>query len=184
MVHTMRLLLAALLLPALVYAQEKPFVEIGTNIGATVLTHDRSTITRVGIPGQDFLGQPSMYLSFFAGDPVLVEPRVALSLLHSGNSTYTTVGFGAQVGYLFNGSAMNSPFVGVDFGFQYEKASSDGDWSVSDSDFGLGGKVGYRFLIGRSVGLRVEGGYRRWVDSELNEFNLGIGIGGIVHRTR
>ena len=166
------------------YAQEKPFVEIGTNVGVTVLTHDESTRTYIGIPGQGSLGQPSMYVSFFAGDPVLIEPQVALFVVHSGNTTHTTVVFGAQVGYLFNGSATNSPFMVGDFGFQYEKVSGGSYWSSSESDFGLGGKVGYRFLLGRSIGLRVEAGYRRWIDSELNEFIFGIGIGGIVHHTQ
>ncbi len=181
MICTMRFLLAALLIPALAAAQEKPVVEIGTNAGFTILTQDESTVTYIGIPGQGFLRQPSMYASFFTGGPMLIDMQLGLSIASYENGSSTTIGFGGQVGYLFNGPTMNSPFLAAELGV-WSAAVSNG-YSHSDSDVGIGGKIGYRFLIGRSVGLRLEGGYRRWMDSDLNEFKIGMGLGGIVHGT-
>ncbi len=171
-------LLAALLIPTVAAAQEKPLVEIGTNLGLTIQSSGGTTLTQFGIPGQGILGQPIIYATFFAGEAVMVEPQIALNLLSSGGTTLTTVGLGGQAGYLFKGSAVNSPFLAGVLGFQ--SVSGGG---FSDSDFGRGGKGGYRVLVGTSVGVRVEGGYRRWFDSELNVFSFGIGIGGIVRRT-
>ncbi len=178
MFRTAYLALAALGMPALAAAQGRPVVEIGTKLGVTIESVSGASLTHFGAPGQGILGQPTIYASFFAGRALLVEPEVALNIISSGGQTATSVGLGGQLGYLFRGPAVNSPFIAASAAFQ----SLSGGGS-SDSEEGLGGKVGYRLLIGGSVGLRVEGGYRRWFKSHLNEFTIGVGIGGIVHST-
>jgi hypothetical protein len=184
MVRTMRFLLAALLIPTLAHAEDKPVVEIGTNFGMTVLTGDRSTTTRIGIPGQGMLGVPAIYATFFTGKGVILEPQAALNYrdYESGRSI-TTFGLGAQAGYLFNGSEVNSGFVAVNIGFQYEKDNGSIEHDV-ETDFGIGGNIGYRFLAGKGLGMRVEAGYPYWIDTELNEVTFGMGIGGIAHHAQ
>ncbi len=177
MSRSTQLLLVGLLVPSLAAAQGKAVAEIGTNLGVGIQSSGGATLTHFGVPGQGILGQPTIYASFFAGDAVLVEPQVALNILSSEGETLTTVGLAGQAGYLFNGAEMNSPFVAGVVAFQ---AFSGG--GASENDFALGGKVGYRVVVGTSVGVRVEGGYRRWFDTKLNEVTIGVGIGGIVRR--
>jgi len=165
---------AILMMPCLASAQDTPDVEIGTNFGVSIVTADGSTITQFGIPGQGVLGQPIIYTTFFAGS-VMLEPQIAFNLTTSGGSTFTTLGIGGQAGYLFSGSTTDSPYVVTALGFQLIANGS------TSTDFGLGGKVGYRVLIGEGVGFRVEGGYRRWLDNQLNEITIGFGIGAIIH---
>ncbi|NOT07197.1 MAG: hypothetical protein HOP28_03235 [Gemmatimonadales bacterium] len=175
MVRTTSAVLLALALPTVALAQGRPVVEIGTSLGVSIVNSDGNSVAHFGIPGQGILGQPTIYASFFAGSSVLLEPQVALNVLSGGGVTATTVGLGGQIGYLTKGSAVNSPFFAGTVAFQ--SVSGGGE---SESDFGLGGKVGYRLIVGSSVGLRFEAGYRRWVDSHLNEITFGIGLGGII----
>lgn len=102
-----------------------------------------------------------------------------MNVLSGGGQTATTVGLGTQLGNLFNGPDVNSTFLAGVLDFQ--SVSGGG---FSDSGFALGGTFGYRILAGTRVGVRFEGGYRRWFDSKLNEFTFGMGIGGIVRRTQ
>ena len=172
-------LLATLVIPTLAGAQGKPVAEIGTGAGLTIMSSNGESVTRFGLPGHGIAGQPTIYASFFAGKSLFVEPQVSLNILSSDGETLTTIGLGGQVGYLFNGPETNSPFLAAGLGFQSVSAGGE-----SDSEVGLGGKVGYRILSGTSLGLRFEAGYRRWFDSKVNEFMVGIGIGGIVHRSQ
>ena len=118
------------------------------------------------------------FMPLFSSAQRLVEPQVALNVLSGGGQTATTVGLGTQLGNLFNGPDVN--FLGrrarlsVGFGRRLRHISG----------FALGGTFGYRILAGTRVGVRFEGGYRRWFDSKLNEFTFGMGIGGIVRRTQ
>jgi hypothetical protein len=179
MIRTMRFLLAALLMPAFAHAEQKPVVEIGTNFGMTVLTRDQSTFTHIGIPRQGVLG-PIVYASFFPGR-VLLEPQLGWSFInYEGGRSATALGLGAQIGYLFNGSEVNSGFLAVNVAFAYERISG-GYWPDVNTDFAIGGDIGYRFLVGGGIGMRAEVGYRHWKDVELNEVTFGMGIGGIAH---
>jgi len=172
-----RWFLVPMVVPTIATAQGNPVVEIGTSLGVAITSAHGSSVTHFGIPGQGLLGQPTVYATLFAGRTATIEPQVALSIISSEGETVTTVGLGGQIGYLFQGSTSNSPFIAGVLGFQ--SVSGGG---TSGSDFGLGAKVGYRVLISTSVGVRFEGGYRRWFDGELNEFTFGIGIGGIINR--
>lgn len=179
-----RLLVAVLLLiPVEIAGQDKPLVEIGTDIGISMLSGDGTTLTYVGAPAQSFRGQPGLYATFFSTGPVCIEPRIALSIADFDNGSTTALGFGASIGYLFNGPAAGSPFLAADFGLM-SSSTSWGSIDVSDSDFGLGVTAGYRSVIDRGLGLRVNVGFKRWFDSDYTEFRIGVGIGGIVHRGR
>lgn len=176
MARTTLALLAALAAPARATAQGKPIVEIGTNLGLTVVSSNGESITHFGIPGQGILGQPTIYASFYAGKSLLVEPQVALNIVHVSGETTSTLGFAGQVGYHFKGTGVNSFYLAGNLAVQHSSGGGD------STDEGLGAKIGYRVLAGSSVGIRFEGGYRRWFDSHLNEFTLGMSIGGILHR--
>ncbi len=176
---TVRALLGLMALgagPTLAFAQTAPVVEIGTSLGLTVANGGGATVTTAGIPGAGFLGQPAIYLSFFAGKSLLVEPSVGFTLISGGGETQTLVHLGGQIGYFVNGSAVNSPYFAANVGSVFGSA-------VDPAQVGVGGKIGYRTVVGSSLGVRFEAGYRRWFNAHLNEITFGIGIGGIVHRT-
>lgn len=168
----------ALLLPTLVVAQERPALEVGTNVGVSILSANGTSVTTIGVPGQGILGQSTIYGTFFAGSGWMLEPQVALSVISSEGETVTSVSLGGQVGYLFNGSTSNSPFVAGNLAYQSFSGSG-----VSGNDVGLGGRVGYRVPIG-GLGVRFEIGYRRWFDNDINEFSFGIGFGGIINKNK
>ena len=59
----------------------------------------------------------------------------------------------------------------------WQIASADGN---SESEFGAGARIGYRFVVNQGFAVSFEGGYRRWFDSDLNEFLIGLRLGGIL----
>lgn len=170
---------AALGLTASIAAgQGRPVVELGTHAGVTILNNGGS-ITQFRIPGQGILGQPTIYGSILLGSGLLVEPQIALNILSSEGETATTVGLAGQVGYAFSGHTMNSPFI---FGTGAFQSVSGGGFS--DSEFGAGAGVGYRLVIGQHFSVRFDGHFRRWFDSEVNEFAAGVGFGGVLWSSR
>jgi hypothetical protein len=169
--------LAALVLPTVAAAQEAPVAEIGTNAGLVVQSGGGTSVTQFGIPGQGILGQPTLYATFFTADVFMIEPQLALNTVSGGGVSFTTLGLGGQVGYLFDGPMVNSTFAAGSL--QFQSISTGGN---STSDVGLGGIFGYRILIGSTAAVRLQAGYRRWFDSHLNEFSFGVALGALIHR--
>lgn len=172
--------LAAVLVAALFLAstsaeaQEGVTVEIGTGVGANILTNG-GTVTHVGAPGGGFAGQAPIYVSFFVGGSVMIQPELALSILSGGGETVTLLGFGANIGYAFAGAAGPSPYVAASGGLQYVSAGG-----TSDSEFAAGGRVGYRIPVNSGFAASLEAGYRRWFDSKVNDIIIVVRLGGIV----
>lgn len=160
-------------------AQEPPVVEIGTSVGVTVLQASGSdTETHVGIPGGIgplSIFSPAMYATIFATPSVMVEPQISVSSTSGSGSTVTFLTFVGQVGYLFKGGETGSPYVLV--GGAFQRASGGG--SVSGP--AVGGEVGYRFTV-KSLGIRVNGRYRRWFSdfAGVNEIGLGVALGAVL----
>jgi len=169
----------AVLVPCTVQAQTT--VEIGTGIGAAINFEGGSTITQIGVPGpgvgvMGLLGQAPIYASFFVGGGFMVQPEVAFNLLTGGGETITSLGSSLHLGYAFSGAAVSSPYVTVNGGLQWVDVSDGG----SETDFGAGARVGYRFVVNQGFATSFEAGYRRWFDGGYNEVTIGIRLGGIV----
>ena len=179
MFKTLRALAVLALAPSLAVAQQRPIVEIGTSLGATIQHVSGSTLTVFGVPGAGILAQPTLYAMFFATPEVFVEPDVAFNLVTGGGSTYTTLGASASLGYLIPSTTNAAPFVAANVGLQ---AVSGG--GSSHTEAAVGGRVGYRFVVQSSFAVRLEAGYRRWLgSSHINEITIGIGLGAILHST-
>jgi hypothetical protein len=163
------------LVPTIARAQSGTTIEIGTGVGASILT-DGGTLTLIGAPGAGIVGQAPLYASFFFGRGMMVQPEMSLNILTGEGSTLTTLGFAAQVGYLFSGAGVNSPYVALSGALQYVTASG----FDSDSEFGAGARFGYRVRVNQGFAVSLEGGFRRWFDSDLNEITIGIRLGGIL----
>ena len=161
-------LLAVLATTAL--AQQK--IEVGTGLGVSILTNG-STITTFGAPGGGIISQATMHASF--GDRLMIYPEIAFNLVSAGGETATSIGMAATVGYLFSGSGMNSAYVAASGAFQFVDAFG------SATAFAAGAKFGYRLIVGESLAVRLEAGYRRWFnDFEGNEIIVGIRLGALI----
>lgn len=165
-----------ILVPAVAAAQRSG-VEVGTNLGLSVIGADGATATRIGVPGGGMLGQPSIYASFFPGSHMMVQPQVAFHRLSGGGESLTSVGLGGDVGYLLSGARRSSPYLSATGAYQ-----SVGGGGSTESDFAAGARIGYRMMMGSNIGMRLETGYRRWFDSDLNELTFGLAVGGILGR--
>jgi len=179
----MRRLAAVLTFAVLVpcAAQAQTTVEIGTGIGAAINFAGGSTVTQIGVPGpgvgvMGLLGQAPIYVGFFVNDAILVEPEIAFNLVTGEGETITSLGSALHLGYSFNGARANSPYVTVNGALQWIDVSDAG----SESEFGAGARIGYRFMVNEGFATSIEAGYRRWFDSEVNEVTIGIRLGGII----
>ena len=167
-------LVAMLIAPATLSAQQGTTIEIGAGVGAAILTNG-GTVTNIGIPGGGVVGQAPLYTTIFFGKGIMVQPEVSLNILSGGGETITTLGGVLGFGYAFSGAAANSPYVTVNGTIQ----SFSGGGS-SNSEFAVGARVGYRVLVNEGFAVGFEGGYRRWFDSELGEITIAIRLGGVV----
>ncbi|NIN71934.1 MAG: hypothetical protein GTO46_08415 [Gemmatimonadetes bacterium] len=178
------LLMILLVTPACLTAQDKPSLEIGMRAGFSLVLPEEGSILNFAVPGggaspvASLLGGSStVHFAFFPTPQIMVEPQLSFSVLSVSNGdteTLTTVGVTGQVAYLFTGAMANSAYVG--FSGSFFSMSNGG----SESDFAVGGTVGYRFLPRDFMAIRIEASYRRWFDFELNEINGAIILGFVL----
>jgi hypothetical protein len=134
------------------------------------------TLTYVGIPGEGVQALPSVYVTVLTGDHLFVQPELLFTRISSGGSSLTTIGVVGDVGYLARPSAHSSPYVAASLAYEYVSSAP------TLGGPGFGGAVGYRFKVKQSLGIRIEGSFRRWFGDfkGWSEFGLGIGLGAIV----
>jgi len=170
----------AVLIPCMAHAQTT--VEIGSGIGAAINFENGSTLTQIGVPGPGagvygLLGQAPLYASFFVGDGMMIQPEVAFNLLTGEGSTLTSLVSSLHLGYAFAGAGVSSPYVTVNGGVQW----LDSNDSSSETNWGIGGRVGYRLVVNQGFATSFEAGYRRWLSNGgYNEVVVGIRLGGIL----
>ncbi len=169
------LLAAILLMSPAALAQEETKVEVGTTLGLTLaIPDDGDTEVFAGIPGGGtFVGQPSIYVTVFAGPSLMIEPQIYF-IWNSAVEDALISGM-IQVGYLLKPDAMASPYVAAHVGGLF--ITGDG------SDSGAAGvAAGYRVGISEGAAFRVEGKYRRWLadNFDLNEVSFVLGLGVVL----
>lgn len=185
---TVLALMLALAIPIATQAQSTPAVEIGTQIGFSILrpaTDNAESVFIIGIPGGqgNFLANSSLYAAFFPSESLVVEPEISLIRFSSDGDSFMLLGLTAGLKHLFAGTDVPSPFVGAEAGLLLE-SESDFD---SNTDWVVGGSAGYRVPVRGALSVIFEGRYRRWLAgqefaTDLNEFTFGIGLGAIVPR--
>ena len=155
-------------------AQDRPGVELGATLGATLSIPEEGDATLfVGVPGGGtLLAFPSLYLTLFASPSFMVEPQVYF-FFESDDSNIMFSGM-MQLGYLFTPQRSGSLYAAAHGGF----------YTITDGiDTGaLGASFGYRTLLGEGAALRLEGRFRRWLceTCKLNDVSLVLGIGVIL----
>lgn len=164
-----RMLITAGMLAALATAGHAQRVEIGTQLGATIVNGAGSTEFVAGVPGAGTLFGlfPTIYTTIFATPQLMVEPQVLF--LYSSAADAVDVSGVLQFGYRLSGTARGSPFIAVHGGVFKETDQS--------SETMLGGSFGYHYNLSGGAAVRFEARYRRWIDSDVNDIAALIGFG-------
>jgi hypothetical protein len=166
------LLAAAWLCGSVASAQEPTKLEIGSRIGGVLAFSGGSSEVLIGVPAPAgyFFPYSTLYATIFTGR-VMVEPQ--LGLLYSSAASDVALAGAMQIGFLLN-RGERAPYIAVNGGWV-----RIGDGANSGV---AGGGLGYRFLVKRRLGVRLEAGYRRWLCSgcDLNEVTLQLGLGAAL----
>ena len=151
--------------------------ELGMLAGASVQSADGDNLTTIALPSALVSTTlPAIYLSVFPSGNLSIGGEFGLGTLSGVGESLTSYLVGGQATYFFTGNSGYGPYVsglGTVFG-----VSGGGD---SESEFGAGVGLGNSFRLGdTNLALRIEGRYRRFFDSSLNEFQFLIGFGGRI----
>lgn len=167
--------LLVLLVPAAAAAQERPALEIGTKAGFLLSRAEfggqTETLKAFNLP------TGSLYLAFFPSDNVFVESDLSLDWISDDDDSATALGMTGWVNFAPSGVTVNSPYIGAGPSLQYASFGDD-----SDSEWGASGRVGYRSIVRETLAIRIEAGFTRWFDAELNVFSLQVAFGGLLNR--
>jgi len=161
-------------------AQEtaKPGPEVGFRGGLTVYRESGNGLSILSIPGDNALFASTVYLMMFARPMLAIEPQVGLTRVgtESGSSGLFTGAI--QLNQFFTDPSAGSVFGLLNIGF----TTGFGDGG-SDSVYAAGGGAGYRTIVRESLGVRLEGRYRRMFGDEgigTNEFSILVGLGAVL----
>lgn len=164
----------------IVRAQEtaKPRPEVGFRGGLTVYRESGSGISVLSIPGDNALFASTVYVMMFAQPTLAIEPQVGMTRVgtESGSSGLFTGAI--QLNQFFRDPSAGSVFGLLNVGF----TTGFGDGG-SDSIYAAGGGAGYRTIVRESLGVRLEGRYRRLFGDEgiaTNEFSILVGLGAVL----
>ncbi len=167
---TLLTLATAVMVPTYAAAQ----VEIGTRAAGVDILVNGGTLTGVSIPGGGIFLGPTAYLMFFPSPNIMVGPEIAFNVLSDGGNTLTRIGAAGWLGYLFTPTG-NSDYLAGNIALQYVSLGGN-----SDTEFAAGGALGYRAEVIQHVAVGVEGGYRRWFDSDINEIVISLKLGVVI----
>jgi hypothetical protein len=115
-----------------------------------------------------------VYASFFFSGGAMVQPELAFRFISADGDDLTTLATVANIGYLFGSPDENALYLTANGAWQYVDVEGD-----SEDEFGAGGRLGYRIVVNEGFAVSLEGGYRRWFDSEANEIVFGLRLGGV-----
>ncbi len=160
-----------------VAGQDRVKAEIGTALGLPVAFGNGGSLVSAGVPGGGVLGTPSMYATIFATPAVTLEPQLGFTLLSGDGETIMATKLITQVGFLFTPGARGSGYFAPNLGFMV--ASGNG----TATSWAPGAALGYWAPVGNSIGLRIEGVYRRWFGgliSDVNDVSLRLAVGALL----
>ena len=158
-------------------------VEIGTRFGVSDISGPYDNWTSIDVPGGILpaFGMSALYVSQFPSERIAIGQEIAFARTSSRGSL-TTLLLGVRVAFFPAGNSRSGIYaLGQGFLFSTSFATdSDDDSNYSDNsegEFFAGGGVGYQWRIGPALVLRMEGQYRRWLDAEINNVLLVLGLG-------
>ena len=157
--------------------------EIGTHFGFSRFSTDGEGVTLIGVPSPpvwNVAGNPWIYVSWFPDDRISFGPEFSLGRTSGDGTAFTTLYLAGRGALHSGGGAASGAYVYGLSGLRVISTEIFGD-SESETDFGLGAGLGYRWRVGTGFIVRAEGGYRRWFDNAgTNEFVILLGLGASV----
>ena len=154
--------------------------EIGTFLGLNRFSSDGEGATLIGLPsapGVGFIGNPSMYVSWFPSGRLSIGPEFSLGRTSDDGDAVTSLYLAGRSAIHPYGNTNSGPYL---FGRGAILVLSAGD-SESDTEVSVGAGLGYRWRVGNALVVRTEGGYRRWFDDTgTNDISVLIGLGASV----
>jgi hypothetical protein len=169
------LLMAAVLVGAAAVPARAQGFEVGTSLASVIVTmSDPSTIT-FGVPSGGFgLINPGLYVSFFTGPRIAIEPQIGLIAASGGGSSAHVLNLAGQVNCFLRDGQGNSPYVFGSVGV-IEATGAGTPTSVSAG-------VGYRTALAQRLAMRVDGRYLHFTDGGGHALSFTISLGGIFGR--
>jgi hypothetical protein len=158
-------------------AQEsvRPRPEIGFRGGISVLREQGESLTVISFPESGFFFTGSTaYAMLFVGNTLAVEPQLGFIRVSSDGGSTSVLTAAAQVNGFFGDPEAGAPFAFVNAGVTRPE---------NGEIYAIGAGAGYRAIVTQTLGLRLEGRYRRLFaeDSDTaNEFSLLIGIAALL----
>jgi hypothetical protein len=174
------LAMAALLVLAVAdagHAQEsvRPRPEIGFRGGISMLREDGESLTVISLPESNFFAGSTAYAMLFVSNTLAVEPQLGFIRVSSESSSSSVLTAAAQLNAFFADPEEGAPFAFVNAGITRPE---DGEL------YAVGAGAGYRAIVSQTLGLRIEGRYRRLfaegANDGTNEFSLLVGIGAVL----
>ena len=101
----------------------------------------------------------------------MLGPELSFNLLSGGGSTITLLGLAGWIGYLFTPGPTSGYIAG---NVALQSVSVGGS---SNTEFGVGGVVGYRAVVIPNIAVGVEGGVRRWPAASITEVVISLKLG-------
>jgi hypothetical protein len=154
-----------------------PVIEVGTAMGLSLLSGNGSSISSLGLPGAVFpYAQPAVFFTHIGPSGLLGEQQINILRLSNGSST-TLIGLATRLGSVFGSSHARGGYAAVEGSLLHATSGSAGG---DNTEFAVGAAAGYRLRVGTGLALRFEAHLRRWLDSDITEIGIGLGVGGVV----
>ena len=160
-----------------------PRPEIGFRGGLSVYSEGGNSTSVLSFPGSSMLFMSStVHAMMFVRPTLALEPQVGFIRVgnEGGSSGIFTGAF--QIDQFFGDPDAGSVFGLLNVGFSTGFGSG-----TNDSIYAAGGGAGYRTIVSETLGVRVEGRYRRLFGDEgsgLNEFSVLVGLGAVLGNSR
>ena len=155
------------------HKKRKTPIEIGTELLSVLFETDQgSSATLIALGGGLARTSPSIYISGFPFNRLALDLGLGLSSV-SGNLGGATTWI-ARSGFTYfpQGTTSNSIYV--------RSFATVWDGDSFDSQFGMGGGLGYRHVFHNRIAMRLEASYLRWFEAETNHIGLRLSFGVVL----
>lgn len=174
MKRSLVLTLALLVAPALVSAQ----AEVGLDAGFTIssIQDVNDNVNSFALPGQ------WARVGFSAGETLMVESLIGFDWSSQGDYSSSTLLLMPGLNLLF----AEKFYVRGEAGL-LRLSVSDTGFDASSTQYGFGGAVGLRNMLGDAAVLRLEAGVDRWLENTddgvpaRTDIRIGAGISAVIN---
>ena len=165
-------------------------VELGILFGVSRLSDDTGSWTMVQLPGGGVLGRvgplPSLHVSWLTSEQLAIGPEFAFwrtsysieveDAREDLDLSISAFMMGGRAALYPAGNSIPGIYLLGQGSLSWLDAEFAGN-DESETDYSVGFGMGYQWRIGPALVLRMEAQYRRWLDSETDNYSLVLGLG-------